>query len=175
MYKSIKLKNDTFWDTVSGVHRRTNLQTVIDNILAKNTSQDTSITNINNNLSTLTERVNNKKMILIFDGDIHCNSENNPSSYTFESSSQVSGCDYLICEVVKGVKNNVEKKFTIVKFEYGVDSGVTDTLYVLEGYRVNYQIALNGYRALRFNIRQIWGWSASEIKLTRIWAVYVNS
>lgn len=60
MYKSIKLKNDTFWDTVSGVHRRTNLQTVIDNILAKNTSQDTSITNINNNINTINDKLGSK-------------------------------------------------------------------------------------------------------------------
>ena len=59
MSKSIKLKNDTYWDASSVDYNHTDLETTIGNIINVNNTQNTNITNLTTNLNTLSSTVSN--------------------------------------------------------------------------------------------------------------------
>lgn len=55
MTKSIKLNNNTYLDCKGVDYKHTNLEKTLDNIISKNNSQDTNISQLTNNLAKITD------------------------------------------------------------------------------------------------------------------------
>ena len=57
MSRSIKFNDDTYLDSKGVDYKHTNLETTLDNIIAKNNTQDTNITNVSNRVTTNTNNI----------------------------------------------------------------------------------------------------------------------
>ena len=66
MSKSIKLKNNTYWDSTNIVYGHEQLKTTIDNLKAKDTSQDTSINSALSRIKAL-EGLPNFQYAILYD------------------------------------------------------------------------------------------------------------
>lgn len=156
MSRSIKFNDNTYLDSKSVDYKHTNLETTLDNIIAKNNTQDTNITNVSNRVTTNRTDINYLNSVAIKSNLVSADTVKTTTiaTATFTYNYQDA---YLICIMISCASSSAEDTGLII-FKARSNNSTTNIGYGIEQTNsAKCEIKQSG-NTVNFNIKQTVKW-----------------
>ena len=163
MSRSIKFNDNTYLDSKGVDYKHTNLETTLDNIIAKNNTQDTNITNVSNRVTTNTNNIATNRTDINYLNSVAIKADfvsgdvvktTTIATATFTGSYQDA---YLICIPISCASNNAEDTGLVIFKARSNDSATNLTYGIEKTNSAKCEITKSG-STVNFNIKQTVQW-----------------